>query len=71
MRIEEISRPYRNLAPLSQMAVLRPLRKRAKITSHFAEVGQTPRAPFSKFGVRPNNLIKQGSDPTENGARGA
>jgi hypothetical protein len=46
---------------------LSPLRERAKITWHFAEVGQTPRAPFSKFGVRPENLIKQGSDPTENG----
>jgi hypothetical protein len=25
---------------------------------------------FSKFGVRPNRLIKQGSDPTENRGRG-
>ena len=34
-----------------------------------AEVGQTPVHPFSQFGVRPKELIKQGSDPIENGAQ--
>jgi hypothetical protein len=43
------------------------LKERAKITSHFAEVGRRLVHLFSKFGVRPNNLIEQGSDPTENG----
>jgi hypothetical protein len=31
--------------------------------------GRAPVHPFSKFGVRPNKLIKQGSDPIENGAQ--
>jgi len=35
-----------------------------------AEVGQTPVHSFSKFGVRPKELIKQGSDPMENGCTG-
>jgi hypothetical protein len=35
-----------------------------------AEVGQTPVSPFSQFGVRPKDLIKQGSDPIENGDTG-
>jgi len=36
-----------------------------------AEVGQTPVHAFSKFGVRPKELIKQGSDATENACTGA
>ena len=36
-----------------------------------AEVRRTPVHAFSQFGVRPKELIKQGSDATENACTGA